>query len=138
MIEIIRNLDVPFLAWGLEEYLVSKNILSGSMIGLMPTGTVFRDLKKNFSFAYGTVADTKNNIRVNEFIDVVRAVSFMKEAKIGLIGSRPDGFEIAGFDELAIKKIFGATINKFSMNDLLASIDSIGEKNRVDDLQKQK
>ena len=49
MIEIIRNLDVPFLAWGLEEYLIKKGILAGSMIGLMPTGTIFRNLDKKLA-----------------------------------------------------------------------------------------
>ena len=57
MAEIIRNLDVPFLAWGLDEYLIEKRVLAGSMIGLMPTGAICKALKKKFSFAYGSPSD---------------------------------------------------------------------------------
>ena len=138
MSEIIRNLDLPFLAWGLEEYLIDSRILAGSMIGLMPVGTVCRSLKKKFSFAYGSVKNNNAVKKVTEFVDVVKAIAYLAQSRIGLIGSRPDGFEIAGFDELAIKRIFGATINKVSMDYLLNKIDSIKENKIDEDMEIQK
>ncbi|MHB1336633.1 MAG: L-arabinose isomerase family protein [Candidatus Humimicrobiaceae bacterium] len=138
MSEIIRNLDLPFLAWGLEEYLMDSRILAGSMIGLMPVGSVCRNLKKKFSFAYGSVKNNNAVKKVTEFVDVVRAISYLAQSRIGLIGSRPDGFEIAGFDELAIKRIFGATINKISMDYLLDKIDSVKESSIDEDMEIQK
>ena len=131
MIDMIRNLDVPYLLWGLEEYFIDKGVLSGSMIGAMPAGMIFRDLKKRFVFAYGNVGRQSAKKKVKIFMDTVRAIAYMKEAKVGLIGSRPDGFEIAGFDELAIKRIFGTTINKISISEVLDRIDCMDEK-RVD------
>lgn len=132
MIDMIRNLDVPFLLWGLEEYFIEKGVLSGSMIGAMPAGMIFRDLKKSFTFAYGNIQKEDARKKVKVFMDTVRAIVYMREAKVGLIGSRPDGFEIAGFDELAIKRIFGTTINKISISELLDNIDCMDEK-RVDE-----
>lgn len=128
MTEIIRNLDVPFLAWGLEEYLIKKGVLAGSMIGLMPTGAICRNMDKKFSFAYGTMEKGSARDKVKIFLNAIRAIAYMKEARIGLIGSRPDGFEVAGFDELAIKRIFGTTINKISMPYFLDLIDNIDKK----------
>ena len=138
MTEIIRNLDLPFLAWGLEEYLMDSRILAGSMIGLMPVGSVCRNLKKKFSFAYGSVKNNNAVKKVTEFVDVVKAIAYLAQSRIGLIGSRPDGFEIAGFDELAIKRIFGTTINKVSMDYLLNKIDSIKENKIDEDMEIQK
>lgn len=138
MSEIIRNLDLPFLAWGLEEYLMDSRILAGSMIGLMPVGAVCRSLKKKFSFAYGSVKNNNAVKKVTEFVDVVKAIAYLAQSRIGLIGSRPDGFEIAGFDELAIKRIFGTTINKVSMDYLLNKIDSIKENKIDEDMEIQK
>jgi len=62
----------------------------------------------------------------------------MREARVGLIGSRPDGFEISGFDELSIKNIFGTTINKVSMSELLDLIDGMDQKKVEADLKVQK
>ncbi len=138
MAEIIRNLEVPFLAWGLDEYLIDKRVLAGSMIGLMPTGAICKALKKKFSFAYGSPGDMKVREKVKSFTDVVRAIAYMQSSKIGLMGARPDGFEIAGFDELSIKRIFGTTINKFSMTEVLDTIDSIGAKEIDADMEIRK
>ncbi|MCL6088193.1 MAG: hypothetical protein M1475_07250 [Actinobacteria bacterium] len=133
MIEIIRNTNVPVLAWGLDEYLIDKNILAGSMIGLMPVGMICRDIKRSFSFAYGDVKSSKLREKLSNFVSAVNAIVYMKTSKIGLIGSRPDGFEISGFDELAIKRVFGSTINKISISELLNMIDCIKDDEIKDD-----
>lgn len=138
MIEIIRNLDLPFLVWGLEEYLIEDGLLAGSMIGLMPAGAIFRNLEKKFSFVYGTIGKDETKQKVKIFINVIRGIAYMQNSRIGLIGSRPDGFEISGFDELAIKKIFGTTINKVSMPYLLDLIDNMGETEIEKDMEIQK
>ena len=136
--EIVRNSNVPLIAWGLEEYLIEKQILSGSMIGLMPIGSICKYLKKNFSFIYGQLGNPETKQRLKILVDIIRAIAFLKESKIGLMGSRPDGFEIAGFDELAIKRIFGTTIIKVSMNELLCSIDNVNRTDVENDSIKQK
>lgn len=138
MIEIIRNSSVPFLVWGLEEYLISKKSVSGSMIGLMPAGSVFRNLDKKFSFVFGSVKRKEVQDQLKLFFRVVKAVVFMRGARIGLIGSRPDGFEISNYDELVIKKIFGTTITKIDMSYFLGLIDSIDKNEAEKDVANQK
>jgi len=138
MIEIIRNIDLPYLVWGMEEYLINNGLLTGSMIGTMPAGPIFRNLGKKFTFAYGTVGKKEGEEKVKVFMRVLRAIAYMREARIGLIGSRPDGFEISGFDELSIKNIFGTTINKVSMSELLGLIDGMDPKKVEADLKVQK
>ncbi len=138
MIEIIRNSNVPFLIWGLEEYLMNKHTVSGSMIGLMPAGTVFKNLDKKFSFVYGSITKKQVQEQLKSFFGVIKAISDMRSAKIGLIGSRPDGFEIANYDELVIKKYFGTTLTKIDMSYYLDLIDSIDEKEALEDVKNQK
>ena len=137
MVEIVRNANVPFAVWGLPEYLSERNILSGSMIGLMPSGTVFKNLRKKFSFIYGLINEEETKRKLKIFLETLRAIVYLKEARIGLFGSRPDGFEIAGFDELAIKRIFGATINKISMNEVLSIVDNIKPEEVKKDIEIQ-
>lgn len=138
MTEIIRNSNVPFLIWGVEEYLEEKRLISGSMIGLMPAGAVFKNLDKKFSFIYGSVKKDNVKDQLKSFLKSVMAIVVLREAKIGLIGSRPDGFEIANYDELVIKNIFGTTITKVSMSYFLDLIDSISDKDAEEDVKVQK
>ena len=138
MIEIIRNSNAPFLIWGLEEYLMHKHTVSGSMIGLMPAGAVFKNLDKKFSFVYGSIKKEEVQKKLKLFFGVVEAIVFLRQAKIGLIGSRPDGFEISNYDELVIKKYFGTTLTKIDMSYYLGLIDSIDENEALKDVEKQK
>jgi len=138
MSEIVRNLDCPFLIWGLDEYLIDKRILSGSMIGLMPAGPIFRSLDKRFSFVYGQVEEECVQEKVKVFLNVVKAIIHMRESRIGILGNRPDGFEISGFDELAIKKVFGTTLINLSMVHFFEKLDSIRDEEIGIDLQKSK
>jgi L-fucose isomerase-like protein len=138
MIEIIRNSNVPFVIWGFEEYLMDKKSVTGSMIGLMPAGMVFRNLDKKFSFVYGSIERREVQDQLKVLFNVIKAVVFMREAKIGLIGSRPDGFEIANYDELVIKKIFGTTLTKIDMSYYLNLIDSIDDGAAAEDVKAQK
>ena len=137
MIEIIRNLDLPFLVWGLEEFLIKDRLLVGSMIGTMPAGPIFRNFGKPFTFAYGTVGRKESEHKVGIFVKVLRAIAYMEQAKIGLIGSRPDGFEISDFDELSIKSLFGSTIYQISMPELLGTIDGVDARKVDEDMKIQ-
>lgn len=138
MIEIIRNSSTPFLIWGLEEYLMNRHTVSGSMIGLMPAGVVFKNLDKKFSFVYGSIEKEEVQQQIRLFFKVIEAIALLRQSRIGLIGSRPDGFEISNYDELVIKKFFGTTLTKIDMSYYLNLIDSIDEKEALQDVNNQK
>ncbi|MGM0367223.1 MAG: L-fucose/L-arabinose isomerase family protein [Actinomycetota bacterium] len=136
--EVIRNLDVPYLIWGIEEFAIKKHNFTGSMVGVLPLGTVFKNFGRPFSFAYGNVGSGKPKKNVNKFVKAVEAISYLNEATIGVIGMRPDGFEISDFDELAIKNKFGTTITKVSMYGFSKVIESVTEKEIDKDMEQQK
>jgi len=137
-VELVRNMDCPFLLWGIEEFAISKNSFTGSMVGVMPAGTVFKNFKRTFSFAYGNAKKGKPKASVEKFIKAVNAIAYLKEATIGVIGMRPDGFEISDFDELAIKNKFGTTITKVSMYGFSKTIKSVTEEEIDKDMEEQK
>ena len=135
--EIFRNIDCPYLIWGIEEFAIKKHSFTGSMVGAMPQGSILANFGKKFSFVYGNVSKQNVKDKIKVFVNAVRAISYLKEASVGVIGMRPDGFEISDFDELAIKKIFGTTITKLSMYSFTNVIKGITEKEISEDLKKQ-
>jgi len=137
-VELVRNMDCPFLIWGIEEFAISKHNFTGSMVGVMPAGTIFKNFGRTFSFAYGNARGGKPGKSVEKFIKAVNAIAYLKESTIGVIGMRPDGFEISDFDELAIKQKFGTTITKVSMYEFTNIIKSITDEQIDKDMEIQK
>jgi L-fucose isomerase-like protein len=136
--EIVRNIEVPYLIWGIEEFAIKKHNFTGSMVGVMPQGSIFANFGQKFSFVYGS--DVKRPVlkeKVRVFVSAVRAISYLMEAVIGVIGMRPDGFEISDFDELSVKKKFGSTITKVSMYSFTNIIKGITAKEIDADMQTQ-
>jgi L-fucose isomerase-like protein len=136
--EIIRNLDCPFALWGISELALQSKNVSGSMIGLMAAGTLFKNMDKKFSFIYDTIDNKQTIKKLNTFIKAVKGISYLKEASIAIIGARPDGFQICDYDELAIKKKFGTEITKFSLYTLTKLMKNINEKEIDKDVETQK
>lgn len=136
--EIIRNLKCPFALWGIGELALASRNFTGSMVGVMAAGALFKNFDKPFSFIYGPVSDPQAQRRLGAFTGAVRAIAYLREATIGVIGMRPDGFQIAGFDELAVKKVFGTEITKISMYEFTNTIRAVEEKEVDRDMEIQK
>ena len=136
--EIVRNLDCPFALWGLQELATKTSDFSGSMVGVMAAGTIFKNLDKPFTFIYGAIREEEAKNRARLFVDVVRAAAYLREATIAIIGMRPDGFQISNTDELAIKKLFGTEIVNVSTYAFSKVVNAIGEEEIDSDLQAQR
>ncbi len=67
-----------------------------------------------------------------------RAIAYLKEATVAVIGMRPDGFQIAGADELAIKKLLGTEIINVSTYTFSKIVKGINEKDIGSDVEIQK
>ena len=136
--EIIRNLDCPFALWGLSELALPTRDFSGSMVAVMAAGTIFKNMDKEFTFIYGTVKEEATRKKVHVFVNTIRAIAYLKEATIAVIGMRPDGFQIACADELLIKKLFGTEITNVSTYTFSKIGKDIDEKAIDSDMETQK
>lgn len=136
--EIIRNLDCPFALWGLSELALETRDFSGSMVAVMAAGTIFKNFDKEFTFIYGTIKEEEAKKKVHVFVNTIRAIAYLKEATIAAIGMRPDGFQIASADELAIKKLLGTEIINVSTYTFSKIVKGINEKDVDSDVEIQK
>lgn len=136
--EIIRNLACPFALWGLEELTTETGDFSGSMVAVMAAGAIFKNLDKRFTFIYGAIEEEEAKNKARLFVDVVRAIAYLREATIAVIGMRPDGFQISNTDELAIKKFFGTEIVNLSTYTFSKVVNAIGAEEIDSDLQTQR
>lgn len=135
--EIARNMDCPFAVWGIGELSLENHNFTGSVVGVMPAGTIFKNFDKPFSVIYGTSEDEETKTQAKTFIGAVRGIAYLREAAIGIIGARPDGFQIAGYDELAIKRMFNTELIKISLYTLSKMVNDIDEKAVEEDMAVQ-
>jgi len=136
--EIIRNLDCPFALWGLGELSLETKDFTGSMVAVMAASAIFKNFDKNFTFIYGVIDQEKTRKKLEVFVNTVRAIAYLKEATIAVIGMRPDGFQIAGADELAIKKLLGTEIINISTYTFSKMMKQIEDNEVKQDLERQK
>lgn len=136
--EILRNLDLPFAFWGIDELGLDQNSVTGSMIGLMPAATAAKYFGRRFVYMYGFIRNEEVVKRLTGYVEAVRAIAYLREARIGYIGVRPDGFQICNFDELAIKELFGTEITTLSLYSFVQRLEKISEKAVDEDMKIQK
>jgi len=136
--EIIRNLDCPFALWGLGELALETRDFSGSMVAVMAAGTIFKNFDKEFTFIYGIIKEEETRKKVHVFVNTVRAIAYLKEATVAVIGMRPDGFQIAGADELAMKELLGTEMMNISTYTFSKIVKGINEKEVDSDIEIQK
>lgn len=135
--EIIRNTDCPIAVWGIEEIALEKSAFTGSMVGVLAAGAIMKNLERRFGFIYGTIDldDTKEQVRL--YLRAIRAISYLREATIAVIGMRPDGFQISGYDELAIKDVFGSEMINVSLHAFRKMVDDVPEREVDQDMVAQ-
>jgi L-fucose isomerase-like protein len=136
--EIVRNTRCPLASWGIGELNLATKNFSGSVVGVMPVGSICKAFDRRFSMIYGPIEDPKVRRQLDVFVRAVRAIAYLREAAIGVIGMRPDGFQIAGFDELGIKQLFGTEIKKVSLYGLSKLVNAVSEKEVDADMEVQK
>jgi L-fucose isomerase-like protein len=135
--EILRNMSCPFLIWGVGELSLETKSFTGSVVGVMPAATIFKSFDRPFSSIYGIIAQKEVQESLATFVRAVRAIAYLRESAIGVIGMRPDGFQVAGYDELAVKKLFGTEIKNMSLYTLSKVVNAIDEKQVDADMKVQ-
>jgi L-fucose isomerase-like protein len=136
--EILRNMSCPFAIWGVGELSLETKSFTGSVVGVMPAGAIFKSFDRPFTSIYGAIDDREVQRRIAIFVHAVRAIAYLRESAIGVIGMRPDGFQVAGYDELAIKKLFGTEIKNLSLYTLSKVVNAVDEKQVDADMEIQR
>lgn len=136
--EMVRNLDCPLALWGLGELALETRDFSGSMVAVMAAGAIFKNFNREFTFIYGPIGEEEARRKVHIFVNTVRAIAYLREATVAVIGMRPDGFQIAGADELVVKKLLGTEIINVSTYTFSKIVKDIDEKEVDSDMEIQK
>jgi len=113
VLEIKKICDKPLLLWGLPELPYNGGkIRLNSVCGVNLNGSNLT--KAGYSdFTYTVSSKIDEN-----WLDAIRMMVALKNASVGIIGYRADGFFNVGIDELATYKKFGCLVNHYELNEI--------------------
>ena len=123
VLEIKKICDKPLLLWGLPELPYNGGkIRLNSVCGVNLNGSNLT--KAGYSdFTYTVSSKIDEN-----WLDAIRMMVALKNASVGIIGYRADGFFNVGIDELATYKKFGCLVNHYELDEIWSykeSADSV-------------
>lgn len=125
--------DIPVFLFAVKDPEIPDNkyFKSAASCGAMPIsfGLHRRNIKFTFGGIFG-IEDKDFEKKVNLFIKVVFAVKKFKYARIGMIGSRPNDFEICAFNEADMIERYGQRIISINLLDIEHKMGEIKDNSK--------
>lgn len=113
VLEIKKRCDKPLLLWGLPELPYNGGkIRLNSVCGVnLDASNLFKSGYKDFAYCVSPSVD-------EDWLDAVRMVSALRNARICVLGSRAHGFYNVGVDELALYGKYGVSLEYRELKDV--------------------
>ncbi len=112
-LEIKKRCDKPLLLWGLPEL-----PYNGGKIRLNSVCGVNLNASNLVKSGYSDFVYTVSESIDEAWLDAVRMIAALKEAHIGILGSRAHGFFNVGTDELALYRKFGCITDYYELSEV--------------------
>ncbi|UCF97863.1 MAG: sugar isomerase [Spirochaetaceae bacterium] len=120
--------DQPFVLWATPEKQSGAMISSNSLVGTHIFASTLRQLHHRFEFVYGGPESKETREDLETAVGVIAAVTGLKQAKIGLIGSHAPGFINLAADPALISATFGAQLYHQSIPEFLQRFEAVAEE----------
>lgn len=130
---IAKLLDVPTLLWGPRDSapLSDGTRLRDSLCGMFASSKVLYKLGVKYSYIENCTLDDEPFVNgIDKFLRAVSAAKYLKQCKIGQIGTRIDFFWCTIGNESELLEKFGVQVLPFDMVDYIADIKKLAAKNR--------
>jgi len=128
-----KNCDIPVFLFAVKDPEIPNNeyFKSAASCGAMPIS--FGMHRRGIKFTFGGIVDSYDSgfdKKLELFIRVANAVKRFKFAKIGIIGSRPNDFEICAFNEVDMIQKFKQKMVYIDLLDIEHKMKEIGDNDK--------
>lgn len=121
-LEIKNKCDKPLLLWGLPELPYNGGkIRLNSVCGVnLNASNLTKSGYTDFSYTVSAKIDI-------DWVAAIRMRTALKQARIGILGYRADGFFNVGVDELALYKKYGCLVNHYELSEVF-NFDTVADR----------
>jgi len=126
-----RWLD-PVILWATPERPGNGKVSSCGLVGQHLWASIYRQAHRSFEFVYGDPDDVKDDLL--RAIALTGAVSRLRRAKVGLVGTYVPGFIDLSADPFLIRRTFEVQLHALSLPQFLDRVGSVAEEAVQQDL----
>lgn len=128
--EQFRTRNVPLLLWAVPDARDGGRLRLNSFCGINLAGHAFHLRELYYSYLLTQPTDPAAVTKVHSLARVGRAIRTLREAKIGLVGEHPVGFDTCAYDEAELHHHFGITVVPTELQALLAQAAAVDSAQR--------
>jgi L-fucose isomerase-like protein len=128
---LTETITAPLLLWALPEPQVGGRLRLNSLCGINLAAYALKQRKRRFTYVYANPDDEIALRKVKNTARAGQVVRLLKEARIGIVGEHPVGFEPCAYDESALNTYLGVQLERFDLQAMFATADAI-PSDRVD------
>ena len=122
-IEPQDGLTLPLLLWAVPEPETGGRLRLNSLCGVNLAAYTLTSAGKKFRYVYGNPGEAGLLDDLKAQIGALDLNRKLRQARIGLVGTRPPGFYPSGFDELELWQKIGPQIQTYSLSQVFRQAD---------------
>jgi L-fucose isomerase-like protein len=128
---LAESVGAPLLLWALPEPQVGGRLRLNSLCGINLAAYALKQRQRRFTYIYAEPDDEKALGKVKSAARAGQVVRLLKQARIGIVGQHPVGFEPCAYDEDALNTHLGVQLKQYDLQAMFARADAI-PSDRVD------
>lgn len=122
---IAANCHAPVFLWAVPEPWTGERLRLNSLCGINLAGHALGLQKRRYYFGYGMPEDPKILKKIRTVAASGQVVRRLQNARLGVVGEHPSGFDSCHLDQEGLKNTFGVEIMKIDLPDLFSRARSI-------------
>lgn len=126
--DAIQRLHAPIVVHGLPERKPEHEVATNSMCGLSMATFTLTSLRRPYTWVLGAPTDEQVAHRLRSHLRAAAGLAELRRNRIGLIGNRAPGFYPSSFDELLLRRRFGAAMVHIGLNEYTTLLETAEAK----------
>lgn len=122
--EIARQMDAPLVMWSFPEPRTGGRLRLNSFCGINLASHALSREELPYEYVHGMPDDESVGEQLMIIAKAAAVKNSLRNARIGVIGQHPDGFDACMFSHQECQELFGVIIEE---HDLIAFLDSLKE-----------
>jgi len=130
IVEGTSTSGAPLLLWAVPEERSGERLRLNSLCGIDLTGHALTRRGIHYDYLLAASDDVQAIERIGVLARAGAARRALKEARIGLVGQHPAGFDTCAYDASELDAIFGATVVQIPLDEALGNARAVGSEPR--------
>ena len=112
---LAEAVDVPLMLWALPESPSGGRLRLNSLCGINLSAFSLREAGRRFRYAYASPEDPAVLPQVESLARAGRALRNLRQARVGVIGQHPEGFDPCHYDAGRLSGLLGVEVVPFEL-----------------------